>query len=199
MKNNSITIINKDNVIVDMTPSQIYDRVIADSIDPKYNFTIPVTELFRVTSMKGFPRHYAKEIQTAILYHPSLEDGEELKVADTIYNRTLLNEEEDEVIAIARNRYLISLIEKATELAYDYPIYPVLEYDKLKSEWINEKISQYENIYGINSFHLLEVLIKDYRKFIESSKKVGILYTEEKMDDLEENNRKILMKMLINL
>ncbi len=206
---NRLAIITNDEVIVGMTPAQIYDRVMADSLNSQVDWEFPMTELFRVISMKEFPRHYAKEIEIAIINHfSSLEKNEkfeatneEYKVIDAIYSRLLLDEDEtkDELMVSSRKGYLKAIIEKSTILAFNFKILPILQYENLKNKWIEEKFRQYENIYGINFPCLLEVLVKEFREYIETAKDKGLLLREEEVDELEEKNRKVLMKMLVNL
>ena len=206
---NRLAIITNDEVIVGMTPAQIYDRVMADSLNSQVDWEFPMTELFRVISMKEFPRHYAKEIEIAIINHfSSLEKNEkfeatneEYKVIDAIYSRLLLDEDEtkDELMISSRKGYLKSIIEKSTILAFNFKILPILQYENLKNKWIEEKFRQYENIYGINFPCLLEVLVKEFREYIETAKDKGLLLREEEVDEIEEKNRKVLMKMLVNL
>ena len=99
----------------------------------------------------------------------------------------------------SRKEYLKSIIEKSTILAFNFKILPILQYENLKNKWIEEKFRQYENIYGINFPCLLEVLVKEFREYIETAKDKGLLLRKEEVDELEEKNRKVLMKMLVNL
>ena len=206
---NRLAIITNDEVIVGMTPAQIYDRVMADSLNNEADWEFPMPELFRVISMKEFPRHYAKEIEIAIINHfSSLEESdkfeatnEEYKVIDAIYSRLLLAEDEkkDELMISSRKRYLKAIIEKSTILAFNFKILPILQYENLKNKWIEEKLRQYENIYGINFPCLLEVLVKEFREYIEDAYDKGLLLREEEVNELEEKNRKVLTKILIDL
>ena len=201
-----VLIVNKERDVMSATPVQLYDRVMANSQNPGSNWEFSASELYRVTSTKGFPLHYAKEIQMAVLnLFTSLELDREFKASEesqnavnAIYSKLMLMEDENEDLLSksARGEYLASIIEKATMLAISNPIYPIDKYEDCKDKWRKERFEEYENIYGINFTFLLEILIKDYQKYIKSLQESGILLTDERLVELEEKNRNVLIKMI---
>ena len=204
---NRILIKTIDNEFISMTPTQIYDVVMAYSQNPKAVWNFSAAELYRVTYMKEFPLCYVNDIYTAILNHFAvLELNEKFKATtedqnaiNAIYSRFVLAEDsEDSLNVEARKNYLASIIEKATALAFSTPVYPILSYDKLRTGWREAKFNEYEEIV-VNFQYLLEMLIKDFQEFIKSSKESGALYTEEKMQELEKKNREVLLQLVIDL
>ena len=132
---NKILIKTKAGEIMSMTPTQIYDRVIAYSQNPKAVWEFTAAELYRVTYLKDFPLCYVKDIYIAILNHFSrleLNDGfeatdEDRYAIDGIYSRFVLGEADnkDSSIVNARKEYLATMIEKATILAFSTSIYTI--------------------------------------------------------------------------
>ena len=207
VKINKVLIQTKDGEIMSMTPTQIYDVVMAYSQNPKAVWNFSAAELYRVAYLKEFPLCYVKDIHTAILNHFAeleLNDKfvateEDQEAVNSIYSRFVLAEDGDEnsLIIAARKGYLASMIEKATMLAFSTSIYPILDYDKLKKRWREAKFNEYEEIV-VNFNYLLEILTKDFQEYIKSSRENGILPTEEKLAEMEEKNRDIILKMIID-
>ena len=203
-----VLIKTKNGDIMSATPVQLYDRVMACS-QSKSDWEFSASELYRVISAKDFPLHYSKEIQVAILeYFSALELNSEFiatsveqDVVNTIYNRLMLIEDnhKNAFVASARKEYLASIIEKATMLAFTYPIYQNLDYEAQKNKWREARFKDYEKIHGINFNFLLEVLIKDFQNFIKSSHDDGLLLSNDEAIELEEKNRDVLIKMMINM
>ncbi len=205
---NMILIESKDKEIISMTPVQIYDRVMACSQNKNAVWKFSASELYRVTCLKGFPSHYAREIQIAILNRFAELELNDKFVATTedqdainaIYSRSLLAEDNDEnsLMKMACKGYLASMIEKATSLAFSTPVYPILDYDKLKNKWREAKFKEYGEVV-VNFNYLLEILTKDFQEFIKSSREEGLLPTEEQLQEREEKNREIILQMIMDL
>lgn len=205
---NRILIKTIDNEFISMTPTQIYDVVMAYSQNPKAVWNFSAAELYRVAYLKEFPLCYVKDIHTAILNHfAELElnerfvaTEEDQEAVNSIYSRFVLAEDSDDnsLIIAARKGYLASMIEKATILAFSTPIYPILDYDKLKKKWREAKFNEYEEIV-VNFNYLLEILTKDFQEYIKFSRKKGFLSTEEQLREREEKNGKVLLPLVIDL
>lgn len=192
---NMIRLENKDKEIVSMTPVQIYDMVMSYSQNPSFEWKFSITELYRVISMDEFPIRYAKEIQIAIIdYFSTLELNEkfhatkgEQEVVNAIYNRFVLAEDgdKDSLMVETRKGYLASIIEKSTMLGVSEQNPSMIKFDEFKNAWRETEFKTYENIYGINFTYLLEVLIKDFRKYIKTLQGNGSLVTGDKTFILE--------------
>ena len=205
---NRILIENKKGEIIAMTPVQIYDKVMAYSQDPKAVWEFTAAELYRVTYLKDFPLCYVKDIYIAILNHFSnleLNDrfeatNEDQAAINGIYSRFILGETDDKNSSTveARKGYLATMIEKATILAFSSPVYPIIDYERLKNKWRETKFNEYGEAV-VNFQFLLELLIKDFQEFIKSSRENGILPTEEDLAKREEKNRDVLLKILVNM
>ena len=209
MKNigNNVFVVNTKEGVTAMTPLQIYDRVIADSEKSNYNWLFSASELVRITSLWGFPSHYAKEIQMKVLNcFASLAHNVEHRLSDAdldavsvIYNKFILweGEEEDKDKIACRDNYLRAVIDRASLVTFEVPIYYGPQYKELVARWKKAKFEMYQGIYGVDFRPLLDVLVKDFKEFIMVADQNGFMDADkEYQKEAAEKHIKQFVKML---
>lgn len=194
--------INTKDGVLCMTPVQIYDRVISDSLNNVNEWYFKASELVRVVSMTDFPVRYRRDIHIAVMNHftdlelagKSVADDNDQAALNYIYNRFVLYEEKEKDLEKLKTRknYLRAMIRKAA-MSVDIPDC----YDALRDKWIDDKFKQYEDVYGANFTHLNEVLVKDFRAFIYLSESVDLLGVENRRPVPKQNVISVNKKPLV--
>ena len=176
-----------------------------DSSKSDYNWIASATELVRVCNEPNFPQEYAKGIKIAILNcfshlakmeeYPSNEEPTDNDAVYSCYN-SLSSSDEDS--AVAKQKYLIAIIESITKYYhFEFPSHTGPIYKKTCKEWEKSKFDEWSSKEAIDFKQLIKDLEIDFDKTIKAAEEEGIFKKED--DEYWEKEREFMSNMFKEL
>jgi len=164
------------------TAKKLYNRVMTDANASNYNWIASATELVRVCTRTDFPKHYANEIKVAILECFTRSENEdrwrserEPTADDAVHYCYNTLTGTDEAIINAKKEYFNAIIRNSSLTPhYTHSFYiNGATYLKLREEWRNKKLSEFDSEKIVNFEQLMKELQMDFSQTIKIAEDRG--------------------------